>query len=378
MTGPTTTISLKIASVVAGTVFIGIAGAACWINYADPKPIDFLSYWAAGRMAIDGQAAMAYDIAAHHAVEMTAAPIRGLQPFPYPVPFLLVVAPFGLLPFQLAFPVWLLTTGMLYFFVARRVVPASAAAAHPSVLANGLIGQNGFLTSAIFLYGVGELERRPWLAGAVLGLIVIKPQLALLIPVALVAGGAWRAIGGAALSSAALLLVAFLLFGGSAYQSFFAILPHYSAFMAASRWPWSELASVFALARFFSVATGAALAIQGAAAAFAAFMVFRSWRLGFDGKMPILAAATLLVPPYLFTYDALLLVVPIGWWMRDQRRPYLIAVIWILCLLPVAGYFDLYRGPNTIPIAAMISLWALYSDQKRNCEPQSRERNPAY
>jgi hypothetical protein len=187
----------------------------------------------------------------------------------------------------------------------------------------------------------------------------------LLIPIALVAARAWRALGGAALSSVALLLVALLLFGARAYESFFRILPHYSAFMVGNSWPWNELASAFALARFFGVTPGAAWVIQGATAAIAAIVVFRSWRLGFDGKVPILAAATLLVPPYLFTYDALLLVVPLGWWVRDRRHPYLVAVIWCLCLLPVAGYFSLYRGPNTIPIAAMISLWALYSDQER-------------
>jgi hypothetical protein len=31
----------------------------------------------------------------------------------------------------------------------------------------------------------------------------------------------------------------------------------------------------------------------------------------------------------------------------------------LLLLLPLLGYFGLYPGPNTVPVAAMLSLWWL-------------------
>jgi hypothetical protein len=74
--------------------------------------------------------------------------------------------------------------------------------------------------------------------------------------------------------------------------------------------------------------------------------------------VPILAAATLLIPPYLFTYDALLLTIPLGWLFRQQKGGAAFIAIWIFSLLPVVAYFTAF--PNTIPLAAMLSLWALH------------------
>ena len=50
--------------------------------------------------------------------------------------------------------------------------------------------------------------RRPVLAGALLGALVIKPHLALLVPFWLAAGGQWRAFAAAAASAAGLLVLA--------------------------------------------------------------------------------------------------------------------------------------------------------------------------
>jgi hypothetical protein len=62
---------------------------AVWIVFKHPSPVDFISFWAAGRMG-----AGAYDIAAHHALEATVVSVKGAQPFPYPPPFIFVIGPF--------------------------------------------------------------------------------------------------------------------------------------------------------------------------------------------------------------------------------------------------------------------------------------------
>jgi len=343
--------------------FVILAAWACTLNYLQPKGIDFVSFWSAARMAAGGDAASAYNIAAHRAVELSVAPVEGVLPFPYPPPFLVLAVPFGVAPFWMALVAWLIVTGGLYVAASRSVAPCPYPLAHPSVVANALIGQNGFLTSAIFIFGITSLQRRPLVAGAVLGSMVIKPQLALLLPVALLAGGEWRAIGGAALSSTILLLASYLLLGGEAYQGFFKILPYYAEAMRASRWPWNELASPFAFARFLGVPQVGALSLHALIGAVAVLLTIRAWALGLSRRVPILAASTMLIPPYLFTYDALLLMVPLGWLIREQKRPFVIAFIWVCCLLPVLAYFNLFPGPNTIPIAAILALWALHADE---------------
>ena len=80
-----------------------------------------------------------------------------------------------------------------------------------------------------------------------------------------------------------------------------------------------------------------------------------------------MAAATLLVPPYLLTYDALLMIVPIGFWVRQKPRPYLAGLLWLLCFLPISFYFHMYRGPNTVPLAAILSLCVLVAGRRYRC-----------
>jgi hypothetical protein len=340
--------------------FVSASAVAVIILYSVHNPVDFLSYWAAGRLTIGGHAASAYDIEIHKAVELTAAPLTGLIPFPYPPPFLFVVSPFGLVPFWVAFPAWILMTGIVYVLAVRRACPLPYALAHPSVLSNSLIGQNAFLTSAIFIGGTELVARRPYLAGAILGLLVIKPQLAILLPVAMLAGREWKVILGACISVCALLLLALVFFGPASYQGFFQILPFYSEAIRESRWPWGEIASTFAFLRMLGTPEITALFVHGVVALVAAIVTARAWWLGTDERVPILASATILIPPYIFTYDALLLVAPLTFLIIRRHQLWVGAIIWLLCLLPVARYFGFYSGPNTVPIAALVALWALH------------------
>jgi len=342
-------------------LFVAVAILACVLNYSRPKVVDFLSYWAAGRLALSGAAASAYDIDLHHAVERSVVAFNGRLPFPYPPPFLLIVTPFGLLPFWAAFAIWVALTGAIYALVTGRHRALPYALSQPSVVANVLIGQNGFLTTSIFGGGLEALPRRPMLGGAILGLLAIKPQLGILIPFALIAGREWRAITGAALSAITGVLVALVAFGPNAYASFFRMVPGFTAQLGTGAWPWNEVASVYALLRFAGLPQAAAMVAQVATALFAAALVWRAWRLNIGERGPILAAATLLVPPYLFTYDALLLAIPALWLIKHPRQRWVYPAMWLLCFLPIANFFDLYPGPNTIPLAAMLCLWALHA-----------------
>ena len=347
-------------------LFVIVAFWATWILYTKPLAIDFLSYWAASHLVLAGHLASVYTLEAHHAAEEMIAPIKnGWLPFAYPPPFLLVVAPIGLAPFWLAFGLWLAVTATIYALVVGRLDTLPYAMSHPSVLANFLIGQNGFLTTAIMAGGLRALPRRPFLGGGILGLLVIKPQLALVLPFAMIAGRQWKAITGGIASASAALALGLLVFGWSAYQGFLAMLPLFANGMANSQWPWNELASTFASLRFLGVPQPIALAVHTGVAMAAIALVCRAWWLGLDERAPLLATATLLVPPYLFTYDALLLVIPMLWLIERQRHLWVIPVAWLLCLLPIATYFDYYPGPNTVPLAAILCIWAVHALEDR-------------
>jgi hypothetical protein len=203
--------------------------------------------------------------------------------------------------------------------------------------------------------GLSAMVSRPFLGGAILGLLVIKPQLGLLLPLALLAGREWKAIGGAAASVLIVLAAAALAFGLPTYQAFLGILPKYQAFLHQERWPWNEMASTFAALRHIGIPEQAALLVHCVVALGVAAFTWRAWAQKSEFRFEILAAGTLLIPPYLFTYDSLLMAIPLGSLVRSGRARQL-TLVWALCLLPIFGLAGLYSGPNTIPLAALCCL----------------------
>lgn len=292
----------------------------------------------------------AYDLAAHHAVEATVVSFKGAQPFPYPPPFLFVLAPFSQLPFGAAFLAWVATTGAFYFAAVRRFD-------FPPIVAAGMIGQVSFLTTGLFAFGIRLVRERPVLAGILFGCLIIKPQIGALIPVALVASNRWRAFAAAAATVVGLCLLALVVFGPAAYGGFLTKLPLYASLARLGKWPWTELASTYAFARAIGFNDIAAMVAQVAGAVAAATFTWRAWRQDWACAPAITAAATLLISPYLFTYDALLLALPFGFLVH--RNGAAAFAVWLLALLPVLAFFGLYNGPNTVPVAAVVSIAVL-------------------
>jgi len=100
---------------------------------------------------------------------------------------------------------------------------------------NIFAGQNGFLTSALMIAGLAQLGRRPILSGVCFGLLTIKPQLGLLLPLMLLLTGQWRAIAAAVVTTAALVVATGLLFG-------FDIWPQYVVWCSRSKARFSRRA----------------------------------------------------------------------------------------------------------------------------------------
>lgn len=344
-------------------LFVLYAVWAFWLGYSTDRPVDFLSFWAAGRLALEGHAPLAYNLIAHKLVEMTVSPIQGWLPFPYPPPFLLFVAPLALFGLWPAFAIWVIATSCLYLLATRKLAPLPYSLAHPAILVNTWIGQNGFLTSAIFAFGLITIAEYPFVAGAIFGTLIFKPQLGLLLPVAFIAGRHWWAIFGAACSSLSLCILAYALFGLASYQAFLAALPNQAAIMANGNVPWNELATVYAFFRSFGVRESIAFTFQLVVALAAAVETARVWHLRLVTRGPVLASAALLASPYLLTYDALLLIIPMAYFLTRRRRPFVLVLLWLLTLLPIISYSGFYPGPNTIPLASLLCLMLLRKDE---------------
>jgi len=259
--------------------------------------------------------------------------------------------------------------------VSRQFGSLPLAAAQPAVLLNAMIGQTGLLTGGLLLLGSRLLVACPRAAGLLLGLLVLKPQLALMLPVAVVAARAWSAILPAILSAAALLLLGTQLLGTDALQAFFAASGEFTALLAGDRLSWPELASPFALARDVGLGVGPAAVLQFAFTAFAAVLVWLSWRDGWAQRVPILCVASLAASPYLQSYDTLPLLAAVAWFATSA--PAKAALLYALSAVPLISQSDLAVLPNTLPLATLLAVLLLWRERRGQEAQMTPTRFPA-
>ena len=160
-------------------------------------PTDFVNVWSAGRLALDGQPAQAWDwdIQKQVQVAVLGQSYQGNFAWHYPPPFLFVASLLAHFPYATAFIGWALASLVPYLAVMRAIVGRPfgwlLAAAFPVVLTNALVGQNGFLTASLIGGTLYFMPMRPVLSGVCLGLLSYKPQYGLLFPLVLIAASQW-------------------------------------------------------------------------------------------------------------------------------------------------------------------------------------------
>ena len=305
----------------------GALTAGQWLLDPQGRPLasDFVNVWAAGQLALDGHAALAYDWTAHKAAEVAALGhgFDNYYGWHYPPTFLFAAASLALLPFLSAAIVWLAATLPLYAMAIRSIVGERAgyflALGFPAVLWNAAAGQNGFLTAALLGGTLTLLERRPLLAGICLGLLSYKPHFGLLFPLALIAGAHWRVIASAAATAAIMIALSLVAFGSESWTAFVEWMPVTShAVLGEGRADFDRLQSVFGLVRAHSSDLALAWGAQVALVVPIAFMMWRLWRSDGDYalKAAALAVGALLATPYLYMYDLVVLAVPIAYLVR--------------------------------------------------------------
>ena len=159
------------------------------------------------------------------------------------------------------------------------------------------------------------IEKRPALAGILFGLLTYKPQFGLLIPIALVAGGHWRVIGWAALSTAVLVAVSAAVLGTDSWVAFIdSVVRINDAILIDGGTDFSKLQSLYGYIRALGGGAEAAWLAHGALVLFLATFVAWIWRSDatFDLKAAALATATILASPYAFIYDFVALAIPLA------------------------------------------------------------------
>jgi alpha-1,2-mannosyltransferase len=364
---------------------------AVWVRVSDgftagdlPKPgVDFSVFWSASHAMLNGPAWQVYDYSHFERIQnaLFHYPRGRFLPWLYPPTFLLLVRPLALVPPVVAYFLFIGVSALLFGFATLAVSRLASSiggsrrawlvvAASPCVFVAAVVGQNSLLTAALAALAVHWLARHPARAGLCIGLLAIKPQLAVLFPFVLIAARAWRVFGFAAITAVLFGTLSVLASGTQSLPLFLAgtklareiVLEHGLDYWIASPTP-------FAVFRQAGVSVGAAYVAEACVALIAIAAACRVWRLTHDVRLRAasLSIATLIANPYVWHYElawsgiAIVCLTAIGLdkgWRRGEQP--LLVLAW---LLPLYEYFNrLIQGPQ---IGAVILLLMLLMTLRR-------------
>ncbi len=308
------------------TLFLAAWQNGAFVAIETPGSSDFVSFYAAGTLVLAGTPDLAYDQAAHYlAQQQVRLPGAPYQFFFYPPVFLLLCAALACLPYFLAYYLFQAVTLALFLAGIRRILRVEGcgwllpALAFPALFWNIGVGQNAFLTAALFAGFTLLLDRRPLTAGAMLGLICYKPHVGMLAPAALLAGGYWRAFAAAGAAVTGLVGLSVLLFGVDTWAAYLVAAAGSHRVYESGRIDLAGMITLFGALRLLGVPPGPAWAAQGAAAVAMIALTVLVWR-----RRPApalrsaqLLTATLLAVPLALVYDQSLLLIALAWLVRD-------------------------------------------------------------
>ena len=356
---------------------------------------DFLAFWGAGRLVMAGTPWLAFDLVAEQGAQ-AASHTGQMVAYVNPPPYLFLTGPLALMPYGAAWLTWALGSWMAWFLACRRLLPGEPLVllSCPAAYLAACHAQNGFVTGALLVAGVMALSRTgvmalsrtgvmalsrtgvmalsrkggraEIIAGLLFGALVIKPHLALLIPLWLIAGRRWRALGAAAASALALCLLSLMVFGPETWAAWPKSFQVSAVLMEQNAAPFFlRMATPYALIR---VLAGANVAIA-AQIVITLAMVVLVWgetrRLGANaGTGALMLAATAIASPYLFSYDFPFLVQPLLWLVGMARtngwRPWekiCVIALWLAPLATRAAALPLHA--NLMPLAGIGLVWMI-------------------
>jgi hypothetical protein len=325
---PASLLNLCFALFVINAAFFPTAFFAHWWIFDEKGlgiPTDFVNVWSAGRLVLDGHPALAYDwdIQKQVQVAVLGRSYQGNFAWHYPPPFLFVASLLAHFPYAVAFIGWAAASLVPYLAVMRGIVGRPfgllLALAFPVVLTNTLVGQNGFLTASLIGGTLYLMPARPVLSGICLGLLSYKPQYGLLFPLVLIAASQWTVFFTAGAVAVAMAFASWLAFGTESWQAFFHWMPMFSqAFLTEGRAPWGKMQSIFAVVRYFGGSEPLGWLFQWIMSATVAVVLTLVWRsrISYPLKAAALATGTLLITPYLFLYDLMVLAIAMAFLVR--------------------------------------------------------------
>lgn len=320
---------------------------------------DFLNIYTGAKLAKQGRFSDLHDPSVQLESERETVPqTPELIPFVRPLFYAIFLEPLALLPQRTAFVIWVAFQSVLlvacWIWGWWRFGPESllyAVLFLPAALGIGA-GQDSPTLLAILILAYALNDRgKPFAAGAVLGLMLIKFHLALLWPLALVISRRWRMLSGFCVV-AAIELALTISTGGLADASRYVALLRNRGLAHLSPAPQRMVSYEGFLANFRVEGGWPAALIVGAVVAILLISVRRAptWKL-----FALTPVACLIAVPHVYGYDLTVLLLP-AWLIifKSPRAPQ--QMVAALFCTPIPFILELGGPPWSIAASAYLIL----------------------
>ncbi len=283
---------------------------------------DFEGFYLAGQLVWRGAIEQAYHFATLFQLQKSLFASESFQPWTYPPQFDLVAALLALLPQGLAYSLFMTGTLAAYLATLRRLAPENLVPVlillAPVIVITIRCGQNGFLTGTLIGLACLGLQAGRSIAGLPLGLMIIKPHLAVAFAVYTLVNRRWGTALVAAATVATTSALATVLLGPAIWTAFFDSAKEARVFLDRGFYPLFRMVSVYAAVRSLGVSALLATAAQILIAVLAlGSVVLASRKFSPRQALGVTAIATLLISPYEYDYDLLTLGVGLSLLLPD-------------------------------------------------------------
>jgi len=360
---PVTSIIGKCSRLIIGFCVLTLVAQTLWFSlpHQDPSPrtfADFDAFYLAAHMVWRGEIQQAYDSSMFTRAQEAFFGAPRFLPWAYPPQFNLLVAPLAFLPYGAAYGLFTGTTMAAYLLTLKRLAGKGFAvillATSPAILVTILCGQNGFVTGTLIGLTCLALQGRHAVAGLPLGLMVMKPHLAIAHAIYMLMARRWAAIVVSAMTVAATFIATTMLLGMDIWMAFVAGADEARSFLEAGTYPLFRMVSVYSALRSFGFSATTAL-IGQAAVAFSILAIIclaALRRLPVRQSLGLAAIASLLISPYAYDYDLPILGIGLSLLLPDilrwggRREQVVIFVLaFLTCVIGLAQTFLRLKSP---------------------------------
>jgi hypothetical protein len=271
---------------------------------------DFAAFHIVAQRIWLGDLDLTYQFSSFMKMQLAAAGgTTGVMPWTYPPQFDLLLAPLAFLPGWAAYFLFTAVTLTAYLMTLRAIAGNNFALVlvlfFPAIAITIAGGQNGLLTGALIGLVCINAERRPVLAGIALGVMVLKPHLAIAAGIYMLLTRRWPAVLTAAAVVVASSLVCTLVFGVQISIAWLGGIREAAGYLEEGRYQLFRMISAYAALYQTGLPAAGALwgqmAVAGLALGAVALAVARGPSPRF--ALGVVAVASVMISPYAYDYD---------------------------------------------------------------------------